>query len=411
MRTAHIIRRFAFSEWGGTESVVWNTARTLQEKGNPSEIFATRALSSVQDEVKNAIQIHRFNYRYPRFPLSKEKIRALDKKGGDPVVPGLQRALRKGEFDILHCHTMGRMAATVRAAAKQLHVPYIMTLHGGYFDVPASELQQMMKPMKGTIPYGNIIDRMFGRRVDALKLANGIVCVGENELQPAKEHFPDKPVIHLPNGVNYQYFHDYASTDFRKQVGIPQDHKILLCVSRLDYQKNQLMLPEVLAILGEPWHLVFIGASTAEWYVDKLREKINLMKLADRVTLLNGVPPDSSMLPAAYHAASAFLLPSLHEPFGIVVLEAWSSGTPVIVSPVGGLKTLVRDGETGFFAPAEGAPDEWAALIRKLDEDAELRGRITEAADTEVREHYSWDIITDRLLDFYQDVQRLYRRR
>jgi glycosyltransferase involved in cell wall biosynthesis len=411
MRTAQIIRRFAFSEWGGTESVVWNTARTLQGKGNPSEIFATRALSPVQNEVKNTIQIHRFNYRYPRFPLSKEKIRALDKKGGDPVVPGLQRALRKGEFDILHCHTMGRMAATVRAAAKQLHVPYIMTLHGGYFDVPASELQQMMKPMKGTIPYGNIIDRIFGRRIDALKLANGIVCVGENELQPAKEHFPDKPVIHLPNGVNYRYFHDYAGSDFRKQVGIPQDHKILLCVSRLDYQKNQLMLPEVLAILGEPWHLVFIGAPTAEWYVDKLREKINLMKLADRVTILNGVPPDSSMLPAAYHAASAFLLPSLHEPFGIVVLEAWSSGTPVIVSPVGGLKTLVRDGETGFFAPAEGAPDEWAALIRKLDEDAELRGRITEAADAEVREHYSWDIITDQLLDFYQEVQRIYRRR
>ncbi len=411
MRTAQIIRRFAFSEWGGTESVVWNTARTLQGKGNPSEIFATRALSPVQNEVKNTIQIHRFNYRYPRFPLSKEKIRALDKKGGDPVVPGLQRALRKGEFDILHCHTMGRMAATVRAAAKQLHVPYIMTLHGGYFDVPASELQQMMKPMKGTIPYGNIIDRIFRRRINALKLANGIVCVGENELQPAKEHFPDKPVIHLPNGVNYQYFHDYAGSDFRKQVGIPQDHKILLCVSRLDYQKNQLMLPEVLAILGEPWHLVFIGAPTAEWYVDKLREKINLMKLADRVTILNGVPPDSSMLPAAYHAASAFLLPSLHEPFGIVVLEAWSSGTPVIVSPVGGLKTLVRDGETGFFAPAEGAPDEWAALIRKLDEDAELRGRITEAADAEVREHYSWDIITDQLLDFYQEVQRIYRRR
>lgn len=411
MRTAHIIRRFAFSEWGGTESVVWNTARTLQEKGNPSEIFATRALSPVQDEVKNAIQIHRFNYRYPRFPLSKDKIRALDKKGGDPVVPGLQKALRKGEFDILHCHTMGRMAATVRAAAKQLHVPYIMTLHGGYFDVPPAELQQMMKPMKGTIPYGNIIDRILGRRVDALKLANGIVCVGENELQPAKEHFPDKPVIHLPNGVNYKYFHNYSGSDFCKQAGIPQERKILLCVSRLDYQKNQLMLPEVLALLGEPWHLVFIGAPTAEWYVDKLREKIRLMNLTDRVTILNGVPPDSPMLPAAYHTASVFLLPSLHEPFGIVVLEAWSSGTPVIASPVGGLKTLVRDGETGFFAPAEGAPEEWAALIRKLEEDADLRGRITEAADTEVREHYSWDIITDKLLGFYEDVQRLSRRR
>ena len=411
MRTAQIIRRFAFSEWGGTESVVWNTARALQEKGNPSEIFATRALSPIQDEVRGAIQIHRFGYRYPYFPLSKEKVRILDKKGGNPVVPGLRKALKKGEFDILHCHTMGRMAATVRAAARQLHVPYVMTLHGGYFDVPPAEIKQMVKPLRGTIPYGNIMDRLLGRRIDALKLANGIVCVGENELGPAKEHFPRKLVIHLPNGVDYEYFHDYSGADFRKQVGIRSDRKILLCVSRIDYQKNQLVLPEVLAMLGEPWHLVLIGAPTAEWYMDKLREKIRLMNLSDRVTMINGVTPDSSLLPSAYHAASAFLLPSLHEPFGIVVLEAWSAGVPVIVSPVGGLKTLVRDGETGFFATAEGAPDEWASIVRKVDEDAELRARITEAADAEVRAHYSWGIITDKLLDFYQEVQRVYRRR
>ena len=411
MRTAHIIRRFAFSEWGGTESVVWNTARTLQDKGNPSEIFATNAISPVNDEVRNSIQIHRFGYKYPYFPLSKEKIRILDKKIGDPVVPGLQAALRKGEFDILHCHTTGRMAAETRAAAKQLHVPYIMTLQGGHFDVPPEEIRQMVQPLKGTIPYGNIMDRIFCRQVDALKLANGIVCVGENDFAAAKEQYPDKPVIHLPNGVNYSYFHEYSGTDFRKQAGIRADRKILLCVSSINYQKNQLILPEILALLGEPWHLVFIGAPTAEWYMDKLREKIRLMNLKDRVTLITGVPPDSALLPAAYHAASSFLLPSLHEPFGIVVLEAWSAGTPVIASPVDGLKTLIREGETGFFAPPEGAPDEWASIIRKLDEDTELRGRITDAADAEVREKYTWDIMTDKLLDFYSEVQRLHRRR
>ena len=411
MRTAHIIRRFAFKEWGGTESVVWNIARTLQDKSNPSEIFATSAFSSAGDEVWNSIPVHRFPYRYPYFPLSKEKVQMLDRKDGDPVVPGLGKALTKGEFDILHCHTMGRMAAVVRAASRQLHVPYVMTIPGGYFDEPLAEIKRMAKPLKGVISYGNFSDRLFGRRIDALKLSNGIVCVSESELQPAKERFPDKPIIFLPNGVNYEYFHDYAGTDFRKQVGIRPDRKILLCVSRIDYEKNQLILPEILALLGEPWHLVLIGAPTEEWYVEKLREKIRLMNLSDRVTMLKGIAPDSSMLPAAYHAASAFLLPSLREPFGIVALEAWSAGTPVIASPVGGLKTLIRDGENGFFAPAEGAPDEWAALIRKLDEDGELRGRIAENADADVREQYTWGIITDKLLDFYDEVRRIHRRR
>jgi len=181
-------------------------------------------------------------------------------------------------------------------------------------------------------------------------------------------------------------------------------------VSRIDYQKNQLLLPDVLAKLGDPWHLVLIGAPTAEWYADKLREKIRDLKLTDRVTLIPGVPPDSPLLPAAYRAASAFLIPSLHEPFGIVVLEAWSAGVPVIASPVGGLQKLVREGENGFFAPAD-APDKWAEAIRRLDSDPDLRASITSAADAEVRANYSWDIITDRLLEFYQAVQRIHRRR
>ena len=411
MRTAQVIRRFSFSEWGGSQTAVLNTARFLREKGNPSEIFATSAFSRVRDEVRDSIPIHRFPYRYPFFPLSKEKIRALDRTNGDPVVPGLQKALCKGEFDILHSYAPGRIGTAVRAAARRLHVPYVMTLPGGYFDTQPEEIRRKSDPLAGTIPYGRILDRLLCRSVDPLKSANGIVCIGEKDFREAKELFPGKPVVRLPGGVDYQYFHDYAGTDFRKQAGIRSDRKILLCVSRIDYRKNQLVLPEILAILGEPWHLVLMGTPVAEWYLEKLRGKIRLMNLTDRVTILNGIQPDSSLLPAAYHAASAFLIPSIREPFGITVLEAWSAGAPVIAAPSDGLRSLITEDETGFFAPAEGAPHEWADLIRKLDEDTSLRGRITAAADEEVRVNYSWDVMTDKLLDFYQEVQRIFRRR
>ena len=52
-----------------------------------------------------------------------------------------------------------------------------------------------------------------------------------------------------------------------------------------------------------------------------------------------------------------------------------------------------------------------AELIQKLESDADLRGRITAAAEVEAREKYSWDAITDKLLDFYSEIQRLHRRR
>ena len=412
MRTAQIIRRFAFSEWGSTESVVWNIARTLQKGGNPAEIFATDALSRVKDEVHSSVPIHRLAYHYPMFPLSKDVSRLLDRKGGDPVVPGLAKAIRGGEFDLLHCHGSGRVATAVRTAAAQSRIPYVMTLQGGHFDPPPPpEIQKKIQPLKGVFRYGDMMDRLLGRKTNAFKTANGIVCIAPDDLERAKEAFPGRPVVHIPSGVDYEAYHDYSGSDFRKQVGIRMDRKILLCVSRIDHRKNQLVLPEILALLGEPWHLVFIGAPVEEWYVEKLRAKIHLMSLSGRVTMINGVPPDSSLISAAYHAASAFLLPSIREPFGVVVLEAWSAGVPVIAAPTGGLTRLIRDGETGFFAPAEGAPEEWAELIRKLDSDPDFRGRVVEEADREVRANYTSDITTAKLLDFYQEVQRLSKRR
>ena len=234
MRTAQIIRRFAFSEWGSTESVVWNLARALQKGGNPAEIFATDALSRVKDEVHSSVPIHRLPYRYPMFPLSKDVSRLLDRKGGDPVVPGLVKALRAGEFDLLHCHGSGRVAAAVKTAAAQSRIPYVMTLQGGYFDPPPPpEIRKKVQPLKGAIRYGDFLDRVFGRTVNPFKSANGIVCIASDDLARAKEAFPDRPVVHIPNGVDYELFHEYSGSDFRKQVGIRMDRKIILCISRI----------------------------------------------------------------------------------------------------------------------------------------------------------------------------------
>ena len=83
----------------------------------------------------------------------------------------------------------------------------------------------------------------------------------------------------------------------------------------------------------------------------------------------------------------------------------------MIAAPTGGLKTLIRDGETGFFAPAEGAPEEWAEIVRKLDADPDLRGRVIEEGDREVRANYTSQIATAKLKEFYEEVQRLSKRR
>ncbi len=63
-------------------------------------------------------------------------------------------------------------------------------------------------------------------------------------------------------------------------------------------------------------------------------------------------------LPYYYSAAEVVVMPSHYESFGMVALEAMACGTPVIASRVGGLAHLVKDGETGFFVPAQD-PEAW----------------------------------------------------
>ena len=71
MQIANLLRRMSFQEWGGTETVVFNTARELLRDGHGARIFCTSALDRTGDEEVSGIRISRFGYSYPYFPLSK----------------------------------------------------------------------------------------------------------------------------------------------------------------------------------------------------------------------------------------------------------------------------------------------------------------------------------------------------
>jgi glycosyltransferase involved in cell wall biosynthesis len=110
---------------------------------------------------------------------------------------------------------------------------------------------------------------------------------------------------------------------------------------------------------------------------------------------------------AAFHAADTFVLPSLHEPFGIVVLEAWSAGRAVVASRAGGLKALVEEGRTGLtFDPAAAdAAEALAAALARVADDAGLRARLGAAGREEARGRYDWPRIAAQLETIYRTAE------
>lgn len=104
-----------------------------------------------------------------------------------------------------------------------------------------------------------------------------------------------------------------------------------------------------------------------------------------------------------YVAADVCVFPSRYEPFGIVALESMAAGTPVVVSDVGGLGSVVESGRTGFTAYPENIDSLADAIVRVLH-DTVTSTRLAEQALEVVQERMTWPVIAHQTVASYQDL-------
>ena len=401
----HVVRRFVREEWGGTESVVYNLSSEFERKGILSPILTTDMLSSPGDEKFGRVLIKRFSYVFPWFGLDSNARKQLELKGGSPLSLGLFKFLkRQSGVSIVHTHTEHRLGGMARTIARLKKIPYVVTLHGGYLTLPEDQARLMKKPFEGKIEWGKFFGALLGSR-RVLKDADAIICVGKDEYELIKKQYPEKEVIYQNNGVSIDFFESGDGQNFREEFSIPKDSKIILNVSRIDPQKNQLLLVKTFAkmsALDPSLRLVLIGPVTVEEYLCQIEDEIRKYDLKDKILLIEGLKPDDKLLAAAYKAADVFVLPSKHEPFGIVILEAWAAGTPVVAANVGGIPGFTDDGRD-ILLFNDDDEDELKAKISLLLSDESRRSEIMSNAAKSVQ-NYDWSIIADETLELYQKL-------
>lgn len=411
-RILHVPRRFVAEEWGGTETVLDELLHQQRLAGWLPEIHTSLALSRRRHDEWRGLPVRRYSYCHPFFGLSAEDKHRLDKKGGNILSVSLFLGmLARRRVRLFHAHVTKRLGGAVFTAARLRGLPCVVTLHGGVFGVPEGEEAHVQGAQRRAFDWGRPFGALFRSRA-LLHEADAVICVDATEAERAREALGHDRVVHIGNGVDVERFAEADGNQLRKRLGLSCAHQLIVCLARLDPQKDQALLVRAfnsIAAAHPRAHLVIAGPSTDADYAALLERLRTEGGHAERVHLLPAFAARSSALADAYAAADIFAIASRHEPFGIAVLEAWAAGRPVVASTAGGLGRLVVPERNGLsFAPGDEAG--CAAALGRLLGSTDLCFRLGERGRADAAADHSWRSVAERTDAVYQAAEERVRR-
>lgn len=407
MRAVHLLRKYNPDQWGGTETAIQRLFQGLREHELESVVFCP-ALDSQpgRDPLLEAgCTIRRFRAFVPILGISAQRKRQLISVGGNLMSFDLFSMLnREPGVSVIHTHTLGRIGAIARTAAKRKGLPFVVTIHGGVLDLPQHIKNDFNKPIGGW-EWG----RFFGLLFQSHRLfpeADAIITCNGNEARLLREKFPHKRIVVQPHGVPLEVYSEDRRAEALK--AFPQIHgkQVLLCVGRIDAVKNQRWLVEQAPrfLNKHPQSmLVLAGACTDEVYGQELKQRIQQLGIENRVLLTGGLPPNDPRLIGLLQEAEVLLVPSQSETFGLVILEAWATGTMVLSSRTSGGMTLIRHGENGWLFDLDNPQSFHEPLDHALMK-TDLARRIIRRGCDEVNMDFNITALAGRMKRLYEEL-------
>ena len=394
---------------GGMNVYIRELSRELGRRGYSIDIF-TRRSHEFEPEIDLSIGE---NARVvalsagPPLPLSPEdQYQHLSEFTAELMAFATLRNLR---YDLAYSHywLSGWVAAKLKEA---WGIPFAHMYH---------TLGHMKKRIELSAHYQP--DRRILTEMEVLNWADRVIAATPAEQAQLRWLYraSRRQIIVIPPGVDNSRFNfQLSSEDARQSLGIKRESEVLLFVGRIEPLKAVDTILEALHVLRErapsllkKLHFMIVGGDP---HSQQDREMNRLQALSVKLGIDSLVrfvgAKEQAELPRYYAAATAVIMPSDYESFGMVALEAMSSGTPVIASQVGGLQFLVRDQETGFHIPAR-EPISLADCIVQLLSDPDKAALMGSSAANAAKA-YAWSEIAEKLLTVFAEIagEKLLRR-
>jgi glycosyltransferase involved in cell wall biosynthesis len=184
---------------------------------------------------------------------------------------------------------------------------------------------------------------------------------------------------------------DNKKEKLKDSLGIKENDKVIITVSRLVEKNGVGDLIKAVALLPENYKLLILGGGALE---KSLKFKVRSLKLEDKILFLGEISPDE--VPKYLAISDVFVRSSLAEGLGNVFLEAMAAGVPIVGTPVGGIPDFLTNGETGLFCKVRN-PASIAEKINQILSDENLRQKLISNGKKLVTEKYDWAIIAPKM--------------
>jgi D-inositol-3-phosphate glycosyltransferase len=390
-------------ETGGMNVYVRELTRELSRRGLAVDVF-TRSQDPAKPRIGTGEGALGPNGRVIHLPAGPERPYHRDRIYDHlpAFVRGVQEFARSEglHYDLIHSHywLSGLAAYELREA---WGTPILQMFHtlGALKNLVAQSPGEMESPQR------------IACEGEIMRFVDGIVAATTLERQQMQDLYGADParIAVVPPGVDIQRFRPLPCAEARAHIGAPPSKQVILFVGRIQPIKGIDTLIRAMALaferapeLRQQVVLSIIGGGTESESGEEQSELARLQGLCgalgigdDLVTFLGS--KDQDTLVYYYSAASAVVVPSHYESFGMVALEAMACGTPVIASDVGGLSFAVADGFNGYLVP-NGDADALASKVILVLKYSGLRHQLGEQA-RRWAERYSWSNIANEILD------------
>jgi glycogen synthase len=362
---------------GGVEEHVRHVSRGLAAQGHVVEVWTVDRGEHLGTGVVDGVTV-----RYLPAPLPARTVGALARAAA--VMPGAwlawRRAHRQLRPDVLHVQCFGPNGVYATALNRRTRVPLVVTSHGETF---ADDHDVFGR---------SALSRAALRR--ALSAAAAVTGCSTLVLDELRSRFGLVGGRVVPNGIDGD---EVAVPELPDEWPSGDGRRVVVSYGRVEERKGFDLLLRAVARLDSHVHVVVGGDGAA---LADLRELAVTLGIAERTHFPGRL--SRPQVAGVVAAADVLVVPSRVEAFGIVALEAWRGGAPLVMTSLGGAADFVTDGSNGLLVDPTDIEALAGGISRVLDEPG-LAARMTAAGHATVG-HYGWDRVVADYTAIYDEV-------